>query len=74
MKEPYRCFLSCSGAKVPEPPEGHKWQKVIHENKVHVSTKLIQYGNVCPGRASTFVTVCLPLHVGLLFGSNRIQL
>lgn len=41
MKEPYRCFLSCSGAKVPEPPEGHKWQKVIHENKVHVSTNTV---------------------------------
>lgn len=22
------------GAKIPEPPEGHKWQKVIHDNKV----------------------------------------
>lgn len=22
------------GAKVPEPPQGHKWQKVIHDNKV----------------------------------------
>ena len=40
VKESYWCFLSCRGAKVPEPPEGHKWQKVIHDNKVHVSTNI----------------------------------
>ena len=27
-------FFFNRGAKVPEPPQGHKWQKVIHDNKV----------------------------------------
>ena len=27
-------FLSFRGAKVPDAPEGHKWQKVIHDSKV----------------------------------------
>lgn len=29
-------FFFGRGAKIPEPPEGHKWQKVIHDNKVKI--------------------------------------
>lgn len=37
-------LLSFRGAKVPEPPEGHKWQKVTHDNKVW---GIIFLQNVC---------------------------
>ena len=30
-------FFFGRGAKIPEPPEGHKWQKVIHDNKVKIN-------------------------------------
>ena len=30
-------FFFARGAKIPEPPEGHKWQKVIHDNKVRIN-------------------------------------
>ena len=29
-------FFFYRGAKIPEPPEGHKWQKVINDNKVKI--------------------------------------
>ena len=33
-------YLRCRDAKVPDPPEGHKWKEVRHDNTVRMQGQL----------------------------------